>query len=173
MVRTGWWLRVPDLNKAIANHNKQWPKWCREKAYRDAMVIFKEKKPYCDRCGRPTTTALHRHEDYLHGFEGYLKPVVELTAEYGCQACNFAEKKGMKPCPSCVKIYAATGGKHHIRYIPQFFEVCRQCSDPNEVRIQVQEQAEFQRFVRKVRDADNAKRRQFYQTVIRPGRVKP
>lgn len=127
------------------------------------MVIFKQKKPYCDRCGRPTTTALHQHGDYLHGFEGYLKVVVELTAESGCQACNFMERKGMKPCPSCVKAYHTTNGATRIKYIPQFMENCRDCCDPGEVALKKKEQDAFKVFVREVRDKDNAKRRKFYR----------
>ena len=171
---------MPDLVHAIAQHNKEWQSWCREKEYKDAMVIFKQKKPNCERCGRPTQTALHRYEDYLHGFAGYLAVVLDLSAESGCNTCNFAERKGTKPCSGCVKAYQVSDGQTKIRYIPQFMELCSDCSDPGERALKQKEQEQFQACIKKRRqeqnerdriarrpylDELNAQKRMFYQKV--------
>jgi hypothetical protein len=174
---------MPNLIHAIAQHNKEWQSWCREKEYKDAMVIFKIKKPKCDRCGRPTQTTLHRYEDYLHGFEGYLAVVLDLSAEAGCNICNYAERKGgMKPCSGCVKAHQITNGATKIRYIPQFMEMCGDCCDPGEKALRKQEQENFDAHIKKARkeknerdriarrpyqDEQNLRRREFYRTVVK------
>lgn len=114
----------------------------------------------------------HSSEDYFQ-MATYIQKVRENRCEALCPECNRKEAKGMRPCPQCCKAYQATNGETHINYIKEYYDVCYTCSDPGERKMAVKEQEEFQRFVRKVRDADNKKRRQFYQTVIRPGRVKP
>lgn len=172
---------MPDLNYSILQHHRIMNQWWADPRYRAAMVIFKEKKPTCDRCGRPTTTALHTHQDYLNGFEGYLKPVVELTAEAGCNACNLAERSGLHPCPSCVRLYHL-GKKEKIRYIPEQSEVCGDCRDPEDKELQRREQEQFKRLIKKRREEQNARdkinrrpyldeqnrrRRMFYRTVVK------
>lgn len=173
---------MPDLNYAIAHRKAKLPQWWAEPEYRAAMVIFKIKKPYCERCGRPTTTALHTADDYRHGFKYYLQVVQDLTAEAGCNACNIAEKNSLKPCPSCVKAYQITNGQTKIRYIPQFMELCGDCTDPGERALRKQEQEQFTALIKKRRkeknerdriarrpyqDELNERRREFYQRVVK------
>jgi hypothetical protein len=146
---------MPNLIHAISEHYKEWQSWCRKPRYRAAVIIFKEKKPKCERCGRPTTTALHTADDYRHGFDHYVSVVEDLTAEAGCNACNISERKGMKPCPGCVKAYWVSNGQTKIRYIPQFMDLCSDCTDPGERALRKQEQEQFQAFVKKVRAEKN------------------
>ena len=117
-----------------------------------------------------------------HGFDHYVSVVEDLTAEAGCQACNISERNSMKPCPGCVKAYWMSNGETRIRYIPQFLELCSDCSDPGERALKEKEQEQFHAFVKKVRaeknerdriarrpyqDEQNLKRRNFYKMVVK------
>lgn len=100
--------------------------WWRRPEYIRARKAFVRRNPVCIRCGRPTQTPGHSHDDYQHGFEHYLERVLRDDCEPLCNRCNLNEKQGRKPCPVCVEI--ARVNKYdigiRIRYIPQDAEVC-------------------------------------------------
>ena len=165
---------MPDLLHSVKQHRKNLQKIWRSAEWREAKSIFLtfHKDNKCERCRRVGTIVPgHSSEDYFD-MATYIQKVRENRCEALCPECNRKEQKGLKPCPSCVKAYQATDGQVPIHYIKEFYDVCYTCSDPGERKMAAKEQEEFQKFVRKVRDADNAKRRNFYQTVIRTGRVK-
>lgn len=107
---------TPDLNHAIDDHRAQLRIWWRSARYRAAVERLKIAKPVCERCGRPTTTALHATEDYPKGYEHYVGVVENLTVMAGCQRCNREELRNRRPCPDCVREYR-TNPEWNIRYI--------------------------------------------------------
>jgi hypothetical protein len=168
---------MPNLTHSIAAHNQEMHRWWRIPDYIHERELFVIRNPDCIRCGRPTTTPGHAHEDYIM-YEAYLNAVKTDKADPLCSACNFMEKKSCKPCPKCVIAYRESNGQTKIRYIPQFMELCRDCCDPGEVAIQKREQEKFQAFVKEKRieknerdkvarrpylDKQNAERRKIYQ----------
>jgi ribosomal protein S27AE len=114
---------TPDLNTAIANHRATLTTWWKTPRYRIAVENLKIAKPFCQRCGRPTTTALHKAEDYPKGYEHYVKVVEDLTVAAGCQQCNREELRNHRPCPQCVEAYRADPLRR-IRYIPFDVHCC-------------------------------------------------
>lgn len=107
---------MPDLNHAINDHRVQLIQWWRTSRYRAAVDRLKQEKPRCERCGKPTTTALHDPSDYLQGYEHYVSVVEKLTVPAGCQRCNREELRNRGPCPECVKEYR-NNPEWKIRYI--------------------------------------------------------
>jgi hypothetical protein len=149
--------QMPDSRLAIANHNKTMQQWWKIPVYRKARIAFVIRNPICIRCGRKATTPGHSHEDY-HSFDTYLAAVVEDCAEPLCNACNLAEKKGLRPCPECVK-----EKKTKIRYIRSDQEYCYD-HRPEEEKRQSEERKEvFKMLVKKSQKITNAKRRAIYQ----------
>jgi hypothetical protein len=114
---------TPDLNHAITDRRVLLRVWWRSPRYRAAVERLKEVKPFCERCTRPTTTALHSTEDYPKGYEHYVTVVENLTVPAGCQRCNREELRNKRPCPECVKAYQQDPG-WSIRYIPWMEESC-------------------------------------------------
>lgn len=117
---------TPDLDKAIRNHNNEMSGWWRRPEYIRARKAYVKRNPVCKRCGRPTQTPGHCHDDYQHGFEHYLGRVIQDDCEPLCNRCNLNEKHVRKPCPRCVEIARKHGYEliYQIRYIPQDAEVC-------------------------------------------------
>lgn len=116
-------MAPPDLNTAIEHHHVILTGWWRTPRYRAAVAKLKEAKPFCERCGKPTTTALHGASDYSKGYEHYVSVVEKMTVPAGCQRCNREERRNRRPCPLCVQAYA----KDHtwrIGYIPFDVETC-------------------------------------------------
>jgi hypothetical protein len=152
---------MPDLNAAIKNHQAEMALWWKIPEYRKARIAFVIRNPICARCGRKATTPGHSHEDY-HSFDTYLAAVVEDRAEPLCNACNLSEKKGLRPCPECVK-----EKKSRIRYIRSDQEYCYD-HRPEEEKRQSEERKEvFKMLVKKGKKVQNAKRRQIYQEMKR------
>ena len=116
---------TPDLNYSIKVHQKIMKRWWKRPEYRAARMAFIARHPVCDRCGRPATTPGHSPEDYRN-FETYLRAVTYDKCKSLCSACNLMERKGMKPCSSCV-----SRGDGIIHYVPQTsidpFFICRYC----------------------------------------------
>jgi hypothetical protein len=151
---------MPDLNKAIANHNRTMAQWWKRKEYIAARKEFCKKHPVCVRCGRKTQTPGHIYEDYLHGYDHYLLMVTDGICDPLCNACNLAEKRGLKPCPFCVK---EEGRK--IRYIQPSSEYCFDHIPEND-KIRRQERKEaFKWLVKQSHSIQNAKRRAVYQSI--------
>lgn len=97
--------------------------WWRTPRYRAAVKKFKIAKPFCERCGKPTTTALHYCSDYHQGYEHYVSVVENLTVLAGCQRCNREEMRNKRPCPQCIAEYR-TNTEWKIRYISEDDYVC-------------------------------------------------
>lgn len=149
---------TPDLPLAIANHNAEMKDWWRRPEYIKARKAFVLRNPICKRCGRPTQTPGHCHDDYQHGFENYLQRVIEDDCEPLCNRCNLNERKGKKPCQECVK-----QKKDYIRYIGQDQDTCFYCVPVGVQEARQKRSREFKKFVRSMQDADNARRRTAYQ----------
>jgi hypothetical protein len=171
---------MPDLVTSIKVHNAIMHLWWQDPVYIKERIAFVIRNPKCSRCGRPTVTPGHSHEDYEHGFQYYLEAVITDKCEPLCAACNLMERKGMKPCSGCVKAHQITNGATKIRYIPQFMELCGDCCDPGEKALRKQEQEQFDAHIKKARkeknerdriarrpyqDELNARQRLFYQKV--------
>ena len=157
---------TPDLNHSIQCHHKTMNLWWKCPDYIHERELFVGRNPVCVRCGRPTTTPGHSHEDYIM-YEAYLSAVRTDKCDPLCSPCNLMERKNMHPCPACVKAYHATNGQTRIRYIPQFMESCRDCCDPGEIALRKKEQDAFKVHIRKIRDEQNKKKRKFYRDVIK------
>jgi len=165
---------MPDLNYSILLHRKHLQAIWRSGVWTEAKVKFLEHHTdnKCERCGRVGHIVPgHTSSDYLD-MPSYVVKVKENKVEALCPTCNWMESKGRAPCKKCITAYQVSGGQTEIHYPPQFMELCRDCCDPGEVAIQKREQEKFKKFVRKVRDKDNAKRNKFYQEVIKPARSK-
>lgn len=148
---------ISPQNIAIANHHKSMQQWWKIPEYIKERKAFVKRNPVCVRCGRPTTTPGHSAEDYF-SYETYLAAVVTDKADPLCSGCNLMERKGMKPCPVCVK---EKSEKTH--YIPQNKEYCFD-HRPEEEKIQAQNRKDILNdLIKKSRKIDNAKRRRIYQ----------
>lgn len=119
---------MPDLNTAIAGHTATMQGWWKLHEYIKERKAFVKRHPVCVRCGRPTQTPGHSHEDYKD-FKTYLNAVKSDKCDPICSACNRAERAGRHPCPSCVEKYHS-GKQDWIHYIPQDREICAYCEDP-------------------------------------------
>jgi hypothetical protein len=117
---------TPDLNHSISIHHQIMTMWWRLPEYKKARVAFVQRNPVCIRCGRPTTTPGHDHEDYKD-YKTYLAAVVTDKCDPLCNSCNLNERSGRKPCPICV-----AERKDRIRYIPQGDDRCYSCTPMNE-----------------------------------------
>jgi hypothetical protein len=148
---------MPNLVLAIANHHKSMQTWWRIPEYIKARKAFVKRNPFCVRCGRPTTTPGHSHEDYS-SYETYLQAVIDDKCDPLCNPCNGAERKGKKPCPICVKEKS-----EKIHYIGQDKEYCYD-HRPEEEKVRAQQRKEiFKDLVKKSQKINNAKRRAVYQ----------
>jgi hypothetical protein len=156
---------MPDCNLAIQNHNKTMAEWWKRKEYIAARKAFCKKHPVCVRCGRPSQTPGHIHEDYLHGFDHYLLMVTDGICDALCNACNLAEKRGLKPCPVCVKEKVKK-----IRYISPFGEYCYDHRPVEEVQQSQERKQLFKQLVKQSHSIQNAKRRAIYQEMKRNGK---
>ena len=156
---------MPDLNQAIDNHHKTMQKWWTFPDYIHERQEFVRRNPTCIRCGRPAVTPGHSHEDYIL-YERYLNAVKDDKCDPLCSACNLMERKNCRPCPNCCIEYHL-GKKNKIKYITQDEEVCYGCRDPKEKEQSEKNQQEFKKFVRKVQDEQNKKKRKFYRDVIK------
>ena len=151
----------PDLNLAIANHNWELQLWWTLPEYKKARKAFVKRNPVCIRCGRPTQTPGHSPEDYF-SFETYLQAVISDKCDPLCNGCNLAEKRGLHPCPFCVKERT-----EKIHYIGQDKEYCYD-HRPEEEKIQSELKKEvFKDLIKKSRKINNAKRRKIYQELKR------
>lgn len=116
-------------NNRIDLHTHTMEAWWRRPEYIRERQAFVKAKPTCGRCGRPATTPLHRHEDYV-SFERYISVVRDRSAESGCSTCNKMERSNRRPCPECVQRYHA-GEQETIHYITLDREICAYCEDPD------------------------------------------
>jgi hypothetical protein len=132
---------------------------------REGFVI---RNPDCVRCGRATTTPGHCHEDYIL-YEKYLDAVRTDKCDPLCSACNLMERKGMRPCPYCVKEYHDKK-REKIKYIPDGKEYCWD-HRPESEKVQAENRKLVQnQFIKTMRKITNAKRRAFYQDVVKNGK---
>ena len=150
-------MTISPQNIAIANHHKSMQQWWKIPEYKKARIDFVKRNPVCVRCGRPTTTPGHSAEDYF-SYETYLEAVTTDKCDPLCSGCNLMERKGMKPCPVCVK-----ENTEKIRYIQQDKEYCYD-HRPEEEKIEAQKKKEVLKdLVKKSQKINNAKRRRIYQ----------
>lgn len=148
---------MPDLVLAIANHHKLMQMWWKRPDYIKERKAFVARNPVCVRCGRPTVTPGHRQQDYF-SYQTYLQAVKSDECDPLCAGCNLMERKGMKPCPVCVKEKV-----EKVRYIGQDKEYCYD-HRPEQEKVQAQQRKEiFKDLVKKSQKIHNAKRRQIYQ----------
>src|SRR5512137_136743 len=124
-----WKCLLPNQNKAIENHHTEMESWWSKREYIRERIAFCIRNPVCIRCGRKSQTPGHSHDQYLHGFEYYLKMVVEDRCEPLCNSCNLNERKVRKPCPVCVKMKT-----NKIYYIAAQSEYCYNHRPEEEVR---------------------------------------
>ena len=113
---------TPDLNRVIDNHHAVMKMWWRLPEYKKARVAFVQRYPVCIRCGRPSTTPGHSHEDY-RDYKTYLAAVVENKCVPLCNACNLKERNNLRPCPQCIQAYQQDP-EWKIRYISFDKDVC-------------------------------------------------
>ena len=159
---------MPDLNHSITVHNNTMQTWWKKPDYIHEREAFVGRNPVCLRCGRPAVTPGHEHSDYI-SYESYLNAVKTDKCDPLCSGCNLMEKKAMKPCPSCVKEYHL-GKKNKIKYISQDAEVCYDCRPEKEKEASEQKESEFKKFVRKVQDEQNRKKRKLYREMKKNGK---
>ena len=152
---------TPDLNHSIAVHNRTMPKWWGKYEYIQARIAFIKRNPVCARCGRKATTPGHSHDQYKD-YETYRDAVVNDECVPLCPACNVSERKGMKPCPECVKKYHANE-TIEIHYIGQHSECCKWCLPDGEKDIINKCQDAQKQFIRAMHDKDNTFRRMVYR----------
>ena len=129
----------PDLNAVIDAHTEQMKGWWKLPEYIAERIAFIKRRPVCDRCGRPSSTPGHSHEDY-RDFETYLNAVKTDKCESLCSACNRAERAGKRPCPSCVEKHQKDP-EAPIHYITRDQETCRYCEpgyDPEKAKFKKQ-----------------------------------
>jgi hypothetical protein len=153
---------IPDLLKAINNHNAEMALWWKKPEYVKARKEFVKRNPICVRCGRKCQTPGHSADDYRHGYEHYLEMVRQDCCDPLCNSCNYAESRGLKPCPVCVKEKCLK-----IKYISPYGEYCFDHIPENE-KLQRQERKEaFKQLVKQSHKIQNAKRRAIYQEMKR------
>lgn len=155
---------MPDLNHSIAVHTKVMNTWWTKKEYILARKAFIRRNPVCVRCGRPATTPGHSASDYS-SYETYLWVVNNDMADPVCNACNLCEKKGLRPCPVCVKEH-----KLKMRYIRPEQEYCFD-HRPEAEKVKSRERKEvFKQLVKQSHKIINAKKRAIYQEMKQRGR---
>jgi len=151
---------TPDLNHSIAIHRQKLREIWQSPEWKEANTIFHGFHPdnKCERCGRTGKIVPgHTSEDY-QDMPSYVQKVRENRCEALCPTCNWKESKGKKPCPECVK-----QGKERIRYIGQDHITCFDCLPPEGKAAHEKRKVEFSKFMREMRDKDNANRRAAYQ----------
>jgi hypothetical protein len=79
------------------------------------------------------------------------------------------EKKGMRPCPVCVKEYHDKK-RDKIRYIPDGKEYCWDHRPESEKQQAENRKLVQKQFIKTMRKITNAKRRAFYQDVVKNGK---
>jgi hypothetical protein len=144
-------------NRANLSDIWQTPEWIGESnAYKGRHF------PICSRCGTvgPIVPG-HKEGDYKD-MATYIQKVREDRVVSLCHRCNKEESKGRHPCPSCIERHREDPD-HWIRYIGRDQEVCPECRTPEEKAASEVKAIGFRRFVRGVRDRDNAKRREIYR----------
>lgn len=158
---------MPDLEYSHKVHRQNLQTIWRSGYWHECREIFLTFHPdkKCERCGLVGVIVPgHCSSDYLD-MASYVLKVRENKVKALCPKCNRYEAKGKKPCPECIK-----KGKGDIWYIPQHLEHCPDCRPEKEKEVSEQKTSEFKKFVRKVRDEQNRKRRNFYQKVKKNGR---
>jgi hypothetical protein len=155
---------TPDLNHSISVHNTKMAQYWKVPEYIIERKAFIKRNPVCCRCGRPATTPVHSPEDYLN-YDRYLAAVVNDKCVPLCSACNLMERSNRRPCPECIK-----QKKEHIRYIGQDQEMCFYCVPQELQEIRKKKKEGFAKFIRKLRDADNARRNGIYQERKKAGK---
>jgi hypothetical protein len=148
---------TPDLNHSIDTHNQMMKEWWRRPEYIKERKAFVRRNPICNRCGRPSTTPGHSHEQY-RDYETYLAAVVNGECNPLCNACNLMERKDKKPCSECVRQM-----KDKIHYIDQDQEMCFHCVLEEVKQKREARAGEFKEFVRRMQDKENAKQRDEYK----------
>jgi hypothetical protein len=151
---------TPDLNHSITVHRANLREIWKSPEWKEANAIFHSFHPdnRCERCGRVGKIVPgHTSEDY-RDMSSYIRKVRQNRCEALCPTCNWQESKGRKPCPECVK-----QKKERIRYIGQDQEMCFHCLPVEVQEKRKQRAAGFEGFIRKMRDQDNAFRREVYR----------
>jgi len=148
---------TPNLNHSIEVHNQIMKGWWKRPEYIRERKAFVKRNPICNRCGRPSTTPGHSHEQYRN-YETYLAAVANGECEPLCSSCNMQERKGKKPCPLCVSRKSEV-----IHYIGQYQEECFYCLPDAVIEKRELRKAGYKKWIRDMRDADNAKRREEYK----------
>ena len=152
---------MPDLNHSIAAHTRTMNTWWTKPEYIRERKAFIRRNPVCVRCGRPATTPGHSAADYS-SYETYLWVVVNDMADPLCNACNLCERKGLRPCPVCVR-----EKKLKIRYIRPEQDYCYD-HRPEAEKVKSRERKEvFKQLVKQSQKITNAKRRAIYQEMKR------
>jgi hypothetical protein len=135
--------------------------WWTKPEYIRERKAFIRRNPVCVRCGRSATTPGHSAADYS-SYETYLWVVVNDMADPLCNACNLCERKGLRPCPACVR-----EKKLKIRYIRPEQEYCYD-HRPEAEKVKSRERKEvFKQLVKQSHSIQNAKRRKIYQEMKR------
>jgi hypothetical protein len=99
----------------------------------------------------------------------YVLKVKENRCEALCPACNWQESKGRTPCPYCVKEYHDKK-RDKIKYIPDGKEYCWD-HRPEEEKVQAENRKLVQKqFIKNMRKITNARKRAFYQDVVKNGK---
>ena len=163
---------MPDLNHSITAHTRTMNTWWTKPEYIRERKAFIRRNPVCVRCGRPATTPGHSAADYS-SYETYLWVVVNDMADPLCNACNLCERKGLRPCPVCVKLYkqgiTPKGPQliFKIHYIGQDKEHCYWCRPAEEIQRSEDRKQAFKQLVKQSQKITNAKRRAIYQEMKR------
>ena len=155
---------MPDLNHSHKIHRKNLASIWKSGVWHEAKIKFLEahQDMKCERCGMVGSIVPgHQSSDYLD-MPSYVLKVKENRCEALCPTCNWRESKGMKPCPQCVQ-----QKKEKIRYIPDGKEYCWD-HRPEEEKVQAENRKLVQKqFIKTMRKITNAKKRAFYQDVVR------
>jgi len=114
---------MPDLIHAIKDHRIQLAFWWRTPRYCAAVDRLIQIKPNCERCGKPSTTALYNDSDFSQGYLHYISKVEDLTVPAGCQHCYREGLRNKRPCPRCIEEYQKNSD-WQIRYISVDEKVC-------------------------------------------------
>ncbi len=155
---------TPDLEYSHKVHRQNLQTIWGSRYWHECRAVFLTHHPdnKCERCGRVGVIVPgHKSEDYLD-MATYVLKVRENKVQALCPSCNRNEAKGKKPCPVCVQ-----KGKEDVWYIPQHLENCPDCRSEEEKVLSEQNGKEFKKFVRKVQDDQNKKRRKFYRENVK------
>lgn len=137
---------MPDLTRRLLNRTNEMQGWWKRVDYINERKAFVKRHPVCIRCGKPTTTPGHSHEDYKD-FETYLAAVKTDKCDPLCSMCNLMERSGRRPCPSCLEKHK-TDPTVKIHYITIEQETCRYCEpdyDPEKSKIRKDKSARIKK----------------------------